>query len=177
MAAYYTALAFSFAGALWLIPGARLHVYALSLWLGVSVGFDLAGAYELKLFVDFFGFVGLAWLTIRDAIKGQPIVGKNVCALLGLAQVGVSAIAYGVSYGFKGFHLPYESFSVLMNTHGVSLNALFIASVWALFIGVAVRGRVFDTIHRLGRIRLRHSDVPAPQKAYVQTTYSGLDFS
>lgn len=169
MAAYYTALILSLAGALWLIPGARLHVLGLAAWLAVSVLLDIARAYELKLFADFFGFLFLTWATILNITKGRYTVGQKVCAYLAGCQVAFSAIAYGVSYGFAGLYLPYSAFSGLLSTYGVVLNSLFIASVWALFAGGNVRDRAFDTVRSLGRLRLRRARIFATPEAYGST--------
>lgn len=168
MAAYWTALVLSLGGALWLVPGARFHVLTLSTWTALALLADAMQRYEMKLFLDFFGFAALSWLLLWSIGKGSYRESFKYCALLAFAGVCLSAVAYGVAIGFAGFYLPYETFSMLLDTHGFGGNAVFLLSVWVLFLGVNIRERAVHSLGRLRRALGVNSGLFAGPKAYLK---------
>ena len=175
MTAYWASLFLSLLGALWLIPGARLHVYALTAWALASLGMDLIQFYEFKLFLDFFGAGVVTVLTLRDVVGGQYWIGKKVCAYLSLASTAISAAGYGLAQFLYAIGIPLKVFPVLMDVHGWLLCAAFLLAVWSLAWGADVKSRFHASLDRLAGLLGGNSAVHAPQKASCWPANRRLD--
>lgn len=167
MTAYWIALWLSLAGAYWLIPGARQHVYALTAWTALSLGADLIQFYQIKLFLDFFGAATVTVLTIRDVVAGRYWIGKKACAYLSLSSTAISFMGYGLAYLLYAVGVPQKVFPVVVSIHGWLLCAVFLAAVISLGWGVNVRGRFVDSLRSIVRLLGGHTPLPSAQKAYA----------
>lgn len=157
--------------ALWVNPGALSHVRALFIWTVLALLLDLAKAYEMKLFLDAFGFLWLVKLTIGNITKGMVRKSEALCTSLAFSQVIASAAFWGAASAMRPFGLPLEVFSALLMTYGWVLNALFVASILVLCWGVNIRDRLADLLSAFGRVRAGLAGLLAVPKAYVRKAF------